>query len=125
MLFGGAVLAAVVLGLLESLWPRFQVDALPVACAFRRTTGYPCPGCGLTRSWVALGRGDLASSLAYHRLGWLVMLWTALQVLRHGSWLVLTSLRPTIDRLGWWLDRSLFAIALAMFTSWGLQLAGI
>jgi len=38
-------------------------------CLFRSAFGLPCPGCGLTRSIVALWRGDLLLSLRYHPLG--------------------------------------------------------
>jgi hypothetical protein len=123
--FAGALAGAVLLGWAEILAPQFRVSELPVACAFRRNLGFACPGCGLTRSWVALGRGDVAASIAFHRLGWLVMLWAGLQVVRHGVWLWIRPLRGPVDRAGWWLDRALVAIAVAMFVSWGLQLAGI
>jgi hypothetical protein len=42
---------------------------LPVLCPFRALTGLPCPSCGLTRSFIALGHLQLGESLAYHPLG--------------------------------------------------------
>ncbi|TKV59293.1 DUF2752 domain-containing protein [Nakamurella flava] len=41
----------------------------PVVCPFRLLTGLPCPGCGLTRSWVFAVHGDLDASLAAHPFG--------------------------------------------------------
>lgn len=41
----------------------------PVLCPFRICTGHACMGCGLTRSVIALFRGDLDLSLRYHPLG--------------------------------------------------------
>lgn len=38
-------------------------------CPFRRLTGLPCPGCGLTRSCLCLLRGEVAHSLSYHLFG--------------------------------------------------------
>ncbi len=38
-------------------------------CSFRTWTGHPCPGCGMTRSIVHLGRGDVVASLRFHPLG--------------------------------------------------------
>jgi len=85
---------------------------------FRNVTGRPCPGCGLTRSWVALARGDIAASFRFHRLGWLTMLYAVAQVLRHGLWLVWTSKRRLIERGGHWLDRGVLVIAGLMFVVW-------
>ncbi len=42
---------------------------LPPICAFKNLTGIPCPGCGLTRSFVCLGHGHFADSVRYHPLG--------------------------------------------------------
>jgi hypothetical protein len=116
--------AAVVVGQAELWFSWFALDELPVACSFRRATGHPCPGCGLTRSWSALGRGALGESLAYHRLGWAVMLYTALQLARHALWLTLPGIRSTIDRTGRWLDWGLVVLIVGLFVNWGLVLLG-
>ncbi len=57
-------------------------------CPFAHLTGLPCPGCGLTRSWVALGHGDVVGAIGFNWFGPLSMavavivtaiaLWTAL-----------------------------------------------
>ena len=49
--------------------PPSLLQVGPVLCPFRFLTGLPCPGCGMTRSVVALLHGDLAASLFYHPLG--------------------------------------------------------
>jgi hypothetical protein len=38
-------------------------------CGFKNATGLPCPGCGLTHSFCALGKGHLLSSLEWNLLG--------------------------------------------------------
>jgi hypothetical protein len=47
-----------------------QVDKviaiLPVCCPFNLITGIPCPGCGMTRAFLALARGDLITALHYN-----------------------------------------------------------
>jgi hypothetical protein len=38
-------------------------------CAFRRMTGGPCPGCGMTRSGANLLRGHVGRAIDYHPFG--------------------------------------------------------
>jgi hypothetical protein len=40
-----------------------------VLCPFRAATGIPCPGCGLTRSFCAMGKGDVSRAFELHALG--------------------------------------------------------
>lgn len=42
---------------------------LPSSCLSRELFGTPCPGCGLTRSFVCLTHGEFAKSISYHRMG--------------------------------------------------------
>lgn len=42
-------------------------------CAFRRITGIPCPGCGMTRAMAALARGDFVAALHLHPFAPLVL----------------------------------------------------
>jgi hypothetical protein len=54
--------------------------ALPPLCGSRALFNIECPGCGLTRSFVALAAGDVQQSLRYHRLGWLLALAVVAQI---------------------------------------------
>ncbi|WP_223845521.1 DUF2752 domain-containing protein [Flavobacterium selenitireducens] len=38
-------------------------------CPFKMLTGFPCPGCGITKSLVSLYDGNLIESLRYHIFG--------------------------------------------------------
>lgn len=38
-------------------------------CPFKMLTGFPCPGCGITKSLVYLYQGDLQKSFSYHIFG--------------------------------------------------------
>ncbi len=41
----------------------------PVLCPFRLVTGLPCPGCGLTRSWVYLLHGHWSAAMTANPFG--------------------------------------------------------
>lgn len=53
---------------------------LPGTCFLRRTTGLPCPGCGLTRSFVSIAHGDLLAAWQFNPAGPLVFLIVAAQI---------------------------------------------
>ena len=78
---GGTVIAAAVVGATALttavVVPESMSTTGPVLCPFRLVTGLPCPGCGLTRSWVAIGHGDLHSAFAYNAFGPLSMAFVA------------------------------------------------
>lgn len=38
-------------------------------CGFKNFTGLPCPGCGLTHSFCALGNGHIVQAFAFNLLG--------------------------------------------------------
>lgn len=61
-LCAGALVTAV-------LMPTAAAAEGPVLCPFRLVTGLPCPGCGLTRSWVALAHGQVGEAFAYNWFG--------------------------------------------------------
>ena len=58
-------------------WLGFK---LPMMCGSRVLFGVECPGCGLTRSIIALASGNLQQSLHFHRLGWLMALAIVVQI---------------------------------------------
>lgn len=91
---------------------------LPEVCALKRTTGVPCPGCGLTRSWVSAVHGDLGGSFAHHPLGWLVLAYVLAQAARHGAWLALPGRRRAVERLGALLDRGVIVLGALLFLAW-------
>ncbi|AFY45626.1 hypothetical protein Nos7107_5111 [Nostoc sp. PCC 7107] len=40
-----------------------------LVCPIRHFTGIPCPTCGMTRSFMAIGRGDLSQAVAENLFG--------------------------------------------------------
>lgn len=53
---------------------------LPELCWWRRWLGWECPGCGLTRSFVALAHGDFWGAWQFKPLGVLLFAIVAAQV---------------------------------------------
>lgn len=58
--------AVLAIGILHAWTP--PSDLVWSVCFFRRATGISCPGCGLTRAFAALAKGDLAAALTLHPL---------------------------------------------------------
>ena len=52
---------------------------LPEACGLKRATGWPCPGCGLTRSVILAAHGQL-EAFRLHAVGPILFVLAALQV---------------------------------------------
>jgi hypothetical protein len=94
---------------------------LPVVCPLRTFTGLPCPGCGLTRSFIALGHLHVADAFTLHPLG---PPFYAL-VLSLLAWRLLERLRgrlPT-DVEALWRDRRarrLLLPAVALWVTWAV-----
>ena len=49
-------------------------------CPFKMLTGFPCPGCGITKSLVFLYEGDIYKSMYYHILGPFVVLFCIITI---------------------------------------------
>ena len=49
-------------------------------CPFKMLTGFPCPGCGITKSLVYFYQGDLYKSISYHILGPFVIAFCAVTI---------------------------------------------
>ena len=70
----GAVLAVVLL--------YGGMEALGVTCPIRFFTGISCAGCGMSRAWLALLRGDISAAWGYHPLFWAPVLAAGLFLFR-------------------------------------------
>jgi hypothetical protein len=101
------------------LWPQVE---LPPLCPSRSLFGVECPGCGLTRSFVALAAADLQESWRYHRLGWLLAIAVVGQIPYRLC--ALCKLRKSMAEHTW---PNLFALFLvAMLTlNWLLRISGL
>ncbi len=82
----------------SSLWTTHAVQHGPQLCPLRALTGLPCPGCGLTRSWVFAAHGDLASAFGFNAFGpvfFAVLLVAALVA----GWTLISGRRGGWDRM--------------------------
>lgn len=73
-----AVLLAAIAGVTALTWPLTGTS-----CIFRATCGLPCPGCGLTRSVLAILHGDWQLSLRMHPLTGLLAIYALYFLLKH------------------------------------------
>lgn len=64
-MIGGFIIAALAL-------TYGYVVLFVTGCPLRAVTGIPCPGCGMTRAYLSLLRGDWQAAWQYHPLFWLV-----------------------------------------------------
>lgn len=46
-------------------------------CPLKMLTGLPCPGCGITKSFVSIYQGELLKSLSFHIFGFFIMFLSA------------------------------------------------
>jgi len=96
--------------------------SLPPLCGSRILFGVECPGCGLTRSFVALGAGDIQQSLRFNRVGWLLALAVVAQI--PYRIFALRELRHRVVQRTWPVWFGYFLIT-ALVLNWLLKVAGI
>ena len=51
-------------------------------CGFKTLTGLPCPGCGLTHSFCAIGKGEMLRAIGFNLLGPFLFVLTAMAWVR-------------------------------------------
>ena len=86
-------------------------------CGFKNLTGLPCPGCGLTHSFCAIGKGDMGSAFAYNFLGPPLFLFSILIWIRSISALTgFEKFASAFDRVAArWKPARVFLIAFVLF----------
>jgi hypothetical protein len=123
----GVLLAAFVLSIRNEsqvVLPLVQIP-LPELCAARQLFGLSCPGCGLTRSFISLAHGDIATAWSYNPAGvWLFAI-LALQIPFRSIQLCRIRSQQTEFTIPWAAQFVLLILAVALLSQWTLRLAGV
>jgi len=61
--------AVIVAGIIVRPAPASPSGDYFTLCGFKLLTGLPCPGCGLTHSFCAIGKGDFTTAVQFNLLG--------------------------------------------------------
>lgn len=85
---------------------------LPALCTSKRLFNIDCPGCGMTRSFIALAHGDLAAAWSYNPAGLLLFVILAFQI-------------PYRSLQLWRIHRGLPELSLPRLAHWSLAFLGI
>ena len=96
---------------------------LPELCASRTYFGIECPGCGLTRSFIALSRGQLWQAWQLNRFSWVL----AIALLAQYPYRIwnLWQLRTRIPKQSTWPDWIAIGLLAILIANWAFRLSGI
>jgi len=100
-------------------WPPIE---LPQLCASRVYFGVECPGCGVTRSILALKDGEFRSSWQLHRLGWLIALAVVGQIPYRLYSLNRSDRNVVVSTWATWFG---YILTIALILNWLLKISGV
>lgn len=84
-IFGAVIIIGLLYFILTELTP------LRIPCMFRLITGYACPGCGITRLFMALLHGDISLAFSQNPVVFVLLpVWAAAALIRiflNPSWM--------------------------------------
>jgi Protein of unknown function (DUF2752) len=83
-------------------------------CLLRRFTGLPCPGCGMTRAFAHLAKGEWAAAAVDHPFAFVLAVELGLAWLAWGTALV----RGRPVRMPPWFERAAFVHLLVLTSFW-------
>jgi hypothetical protein len=106
----------------ESACIKLGSIPLPTVCTLKNLTGLSCPGCGLVRSMSALAHGELAASLGYHRLGWLVSAYILAQFVYRLGMLAVPAWRKRLEPAERYFKFGLITLAVLLALNWIVSL---
>lgn len=100
-----------------------RIDNIPTLCVFHLLTGRPCPGCGMTRSFVCLAHGHIREAFLYHPFGpilyGLIAAYVIAAVFRHFGIALPPHLEIRINKV------TCYAAVVLMMGIWVARLSGL
>ena len=110
--------------LVEFSWLRGV--PMPETCASRSLFDVECPGCGLTRSFIAIASGDFSNAFQLNRTGWLLALGLLIQFPYRLYLLYHIRTRGLPEPGANWLKLVFsWALIVALIGNWALKILGI
>jgi hypothetical protein len=92
---------------------------LPETCMSRIVLGVSCPGCGLTRSFVAIAHGQFWHAFLFNPMGPFLFVLCCLQIpYRIGAYLDLQQFRPLREQLANRADMIIWIVSGGLMISW-------
>lgn len=95
---------------------------LPEICMMKRTTGVPCPGCGLTRCFILMGHGDFRGAWTMSPAGTLFFTLMVAQIPLQGFQLW-RAWRGRPDSISRWNGHILVALGGLLIVQWVWRIA--
>ncbi len=74
------------IGIIYLIW--YRLTHLGIPCLFRLVTGLYCPGCGITRMFLAISRFDFAAAFRSNSLVFLLLPYGIFTYVRHYVYLI-------------------------------------
>lgn len=106
----------------ESVYLPWMDTPLPPSCSARLTLGISCPGCGLTRSFIAISHGQLQRAWNLNAASFLIYSFVLVQIPWH--LFQINRIRknvPTVRSL--WIYFPLIACAVALVLQWIVRMS--
>lgn len=123
LMCAGVLLASFALGVNgreQTYFPLLATHPMPEVCPFKRLTGHPCAGCGLTRATISLSHGDWARAWKFNRVGLPMYLFIVALMLHNATnwWRV----RRGQNAVRWrWLEGFGFVMVALLLSNWALS----
>ena len=102
-------------------WPQLP---MPETCSSRTWFGIDCPGCGLTRSFIYLARGDWNAAFVVNRTGWLLALTVLGQFPYRWQTLKQIRARRAVTDAPVWTSYFSYFLIVALVGNWAAKMAG-